>query len=300
MREISVLLSGLVDAGKSTWLAALWQVFETDSFDSALTLGAYLGDQRYIVELNRRWTRCQPFERTPIKSPGAVEVSLRDAEGAEARLEIPDLSGELFQEHWASRHWEPDFDRDIQVADGLLLMASTLTEGVLMLRDLNTLSVAAGEEDPETGDEGGDLADAPKVEETPNDEERKWDPRKSPDQVQLVEHLQFVALRRSSRPLPVALMLSAWDQVRTAGIDLSPEEWLAQEMPLLDQYLKANRDLFPSAVYGVSAQGGDLEKDKEKLLSMAPIERLEVVDGTQSSRDLTVPLAWVVGAASNG
>lgn len=294
-REVSVLLSGLVDAGKSTWLAALWQVFETDGFDSALALAAYLGDQRYIVELNRRWTRCQPFERTPIKSPGTVEVTLRDAEGSEARLEIPDLSGELFQEHWKSRHWEPEFDRDIQAADGLLLMASTLTKGVLMLRDLNALTAAAGEEeDAETGEE------VPDVGENGDGQEPKWDPSKSPDQVQLVEHLQFVALRRSGRPLPVALMLGAWDQVRAAGLELSPEEWLAKELPLLDQYLKANRDLFPSAVYGVSAQGGDLEKDREKLLSMAPIERLEVVEGTRSSRDLTVPLAWVVGAASDG
>jgi Double-GTPase 1 len=294
-REVSVSLSGLVDAGKSTWLAALWQVFETDDFDSELSLEAYLGDQRYIVELNRRWTRCQHFERTPIKSPGTVEVTLRDPEGVEARLEIPDLSGELFQEHWKSRHWEPEFDRDIQAADGLLLMASTLTKGVLMLRDLNALSMAAGEEeDGETGES------VPDVEQKANGQEPKWDPNKSPDQVQLVEHLQFVALRRSGRPLPVALMLGAWDQVRAAGLELSPEEWLAQELPLLDQYLKANRDLFPSAVYGVSAQGGDLEKDREKLLSMAPIERLEVVEGTRSSSDLTAPLAWVIGAANDG
>jgi Double-GTPase 1 len=296
----SIVLSGLVDAGKSTWLAALWQVLETDDFDSALALEAYLGEQRYIVELNRAWTRCEKFGRTSIKSPGAIKVRLKDSAGNLVDLEVPDLSGELFREHWAQRHWEPEFDVEILGAHGLLLMVSTLTKGTLMLRDLDTATAGPesvqvpgndaqeGESDPQ-----GSTEDAPL-------ELPKWDPKKSPAQVQLVEHLQYVALRRSNQPLPVAVMLSAWDQVHAANLEIEPGDYLAKELPLLAQYLAANDDLFPNAVFGVSAQGGDLEHDKAHLLSMPPIERLEVVDGTKSTHDLTLPLAWVMGAANDG
>lgn len=283
-RGSSVLLSGLAEAGKSTWLAALWQVFEEDGFDSALTLEAYLGEQSYIAELNRVWTRCERVDRTPLQSPGAVAVQLRDRAGAQVRLEVPDLSGELFREHWAQRHWEPAFDRQVQAANGLLLMISTLTEGVLMLRDIEEVS-KSGQDDADAHKDmpSGEVAEIP-----------EWDPRQTPPQVQLVEHLQFVALRRSQRPLPVAVVFSAWDQIQAAPYEIEPREWLRREQPLLDQFLAANEDLFPSAIYGVSAQGGDLEKDRERMLAMEPIERLEVVEEGQSSHDLTVPLAWLV------
>lgn len=96
----------------------------------------------------------------------------------------------------------------------------------------------------------------------------------------------------------VALMLSAWDQVRAAPFELSPREWLKKEHPLLDQFLAANAEVFPAEVFGVSAQGGDLDKDRERLLSMDPIQRLEVVEGEESSHDLTVPLAWLMESQS--
>lgn len=284
MREASVLLTGLASAGKSTWLAALWQVFETDGFDSALSQPTFLGDQRYIIELNRAWNECKNLERTPMSSPGSVAVELKTSSGDPVRLDVPDMSGELFREHWASRHWEAEFDHQVQAVDGLLLMVSTLTKEGLMRREANEVEAIEGHDEPEWQDDAASKAEDPP----------EWDPKESPAQIKLVEHLQFIALRRSQRPLRVAVMLSAWDQVREAPFEIEPRDWLGQEQPLLDQYLAANDGLFPSAVFGVSAQGGDLEKDRERLLSMDPIDRLEVVDGAESSQDLTLPLAWLI------
>jgi hypothetical protein len=284
VRETSILLTGLASAGKSTWLAALWQVFETDGFDSALNQPTFLGDQRYIIELNRAWNECKNLERTPMSSPGSVAVELKASSGDPVRLHVPDMSGELFREHWANRHWEAEFDHQVQAADGLLLMVSTLTKEGLMRREANEVEAIEAHEESEP--EGGTASEA--------EDPPEWDPKESPSQIKLVEHLQFIALRRSQRPLRVAVMLSAWDQVREAPFEVEPRDWLRREQPLLDQYLAANGDLFPSAIYGVSAQGGDLEKDRERLLSMDPIDRLEVVYGTQNSQDLTLPLAWLV------
>jgi|SRR6187551_362671 len=288
-REASILLTGLASAGKSTWLAALWQVFETDGFDSVLSQPSFLGDQRYIIELNRAWSECKNLERTPLSSPGSVAVELRSNTDELVRLNVPDLSGELFRDHWANRHWEAEFDRQVQAADGLALMVSTLTKEGLMRREANEVEAIEINDEPNEEVDGGS---------SEQEDPPEWDPKDSPSQIKLVEHLQFIALRRSQRPLKVAVLLSAWDQIREAPFELESREWLSREQPLLDQYLKANNDLFPSAVYGVSAQGGDLEKDRERLLSMNPIDRLEVVDGTQSSRDLTLPLAWLADSGN--
>jgi Double-GTPase 1 len=278
----TALLSGLVGAGKTTWLAALWQVFEEDGFESALRYDNYLGEQRYVVEINRAWTRCEPLDRTPIDSPGVVSIGLRDAKDNGLALEVPDISGEHFQSHWSDRHWDPAFDQEVRNVDALLLVVSTLSGATMMLRDLD--------EEEESQDEDIEAEIVLPA----------WDPIRSPAQVQLVEHLQFIALRREGRPLPVAVMLSAWDEVRKAGLEIKPQSWLSSEMPLLHQYLLTNTQTFPHHTFGVSAQGGDLKTDRERLLGMAPIKRLEVLDGDQRSHDLTLPLAWALDSARDG
>ena len=89
---------------------------------------------------------------------------------------------------------------------------------------------------------------------------KPWHPSDTSTQVELVELLQFVLLLRDSiGRLPVAGIISAWDLIRGA---VPPAEWFADRLPLLSQFLQANSEDVPFQVYGISAQGGDLEKDR--------------------------------------
>lgn len=288
-----LLVSGLPAAGKTTFLAALWQVFETDGFPSVLEFDSYVGDQRYIIEINRAWASCEKLERTRLETPGIVRVKLRSTD-ALIELEVPDLSGEVFREHWVERHWKPDFDQQVKAADGIVLMVSTLNKETMLLSELSAatpdpLRDADPRPDPESKSE----------DEESDNQKRSWDPRETDAQVQLVEHLQFVALRRSQQPVPVAVVLCAWDQVRVVDPEITPGSWLSDRLPLLDQYLEAHRNQFPSTAFGISAQGGELD-EKDRLLAMAPVERLYVTDGETSGHDITLPLAWVLDAIPNG
>jgi Double-GTPase 1 len=68
--------------------------------------------------------------------------------------------------------------------------------------------------------------------------------------VQLLSDLlrpPFTQLRRR-----LAVIISAWDLVPEG---FTPDRWLSTQMPLVDQFLKANGDLFRTNLYGVSAQG---------------------------------------------
>jgi Double-GTPase 1 len=291
-----LLLSGLPASGKTTFLAALWQVFETDQFESALSLDAYLGDQRYIVELNRAWANCEELARTQIGNPGLVRVRLQDPDGELIDLEVPDLSGEAFRLHWAERRWDVEFDTQVKDADGVVLMMNTLAPEQPLLSEVQAAEaeLAGVGDEPEDGEgtPSSAAADA-------SDGQKTWSPSDASDQVQMVEHLQFVAERREENPLPVAVVLSAWDQVLESDANARAEDWLRQTMPLLNQYLGTNPGLFPSKAFGVSAQGGDLKQDHDRLLQMNPIDRLIVAENGNSSHDLTLPLAWLVSEAKN-
>ena len=103
----------------------------------------------------------------------------------------------------------------------------------------------------------------------------------------------------------IAIVLSAWDKVADEG--RTPEEFLAERLPLLDQYLRSGADNWVWRVYGVSAQGADYEKENEKLSDSQraklqelraldePSMRIRVVSEGPESRDLTEPIAWLMG-----
>jgi len=139
----------------------------------------------------------------------------------------------------------------------------------------------------------------------PDGQEISWEPRIAPTQVQLVEFLQL--LRQPPLSLAfekLAIVFSAWDKVEEEG--RSPERFLAEKLPLLQQYLDSKLDKWVWKVYGVSAQGGDYEKEErpftgeelEKLNVLKgldePSMRIKVISDTTTSSDLTDPIAWLM------
>ena len=115
-----------------------------------------------------------------------------------------------------------------------------------------------------------------------------------PEQVRIVELLQFLQrkpfLRRHRR---LAILVSAWDLI--ADAQLTPDEWLQREMPLLYQFLLANTSTCSVRVYGISAQGGDLTgQRKDDLLKLTPSERIVCLGPHGKSHDLTEPVVWLM------
>ena len=125
-------------------------------------------------------------------------------------------------------------------------------------------------------------------------EPREWSSDLTPTQVQLVELLQFVAFLRSTpEPLRIAVVVSAWDLVRD---QIPPISWLESHLPLLFQFLVANSDAAPFRAYGISAIGGDLLKDLDRLQEeTVPSRRIKVVEnGLEPHGDLTAPIRFLL------
>jgi hypothetical protein len=108
-----------------------------------------------------------------------------------------------------------------------------------------------------------------------------------------VDVLQFVMWLREERQLPrIALMISAWDLVTAP---LSPPEWLERRLPLLSQFLMASVRDRELRVYGISAQGGDLQRDRAALqLARNASERIRVIEGRKEHHDLSAPIKWLL------
>jgi hypothetical protein len=212
-------------------------------------------------------------------------MNLKNSDGEAVRATFPDLPGEAYQSMWENRDCEPKVAEILRAGSVQLFIHSDTIREPQWVADEVAVSREIGVEAP--------------GEEAPVE----WAPHLAPTQVQLVDLLQM--LRRDPfdiGPRRLAIMLSAWD--KASGEDLTPELYLQYKLPLLWQYLQQSADDWTFEVYGLSAQGGDYDSNKdgaeatreaEKLRTLdLASQRISLVGPCSESNDLTEPLKWLM------
>ena len=283
----SFLLIGLPSTGKTTFLAALWYAIQQRQSPTALVLKKLDGESKYLNEIRDAWLAYKPVGRTQFDTEKFVSMWLKRSDSdEEVHLTFPDVSGESFKQQWVSRQITVSYDKCLRSANGGILFihpnSVTLPLRIAEVDDLASLIDDAVAEE---------VASSP----TAAPPSTPWDKEKSPTQVQLVELLQFLIRRPHFKPpFRFAIAISAWDLV--AASNVSPEDWIAKQLPLFSQFLSSNRKLFEATFYGVSAQGGEYQADDVVALqSKNPARRIEVVGKSIKNRhDITEPLLWLM------
>ena len=266
---------GLPESGKTTFLAALWHLIEAGEVSTQLTLDRLDGDREYLNHIAECWRRCEKVPRT--SGAGETDITIwvhEPATGRQAKLGFPDLAGESFERQVATRKCRKSYLDSFNGNGGVMLFltADRPHDGVALL----------------------DMMPMWDENEFQSREPLEWTPNLIPQQVQLVELLQFLQrppFRRDRRRL--AVLVSAWDVITEPHP--SPEEWLRRESSLLYQFLQSNGDCFNFRVYGISAQGGNIEGAKDGLLKKTPSERIECFGNGVQPHDLTAPIHWLMG-----
>ena len=200
------------------------------------------------------------------------------------------MSGESFRRQWVERRWTKEYDDLAREASGVLLFVhSTKMIGADRIDSSVEEAVAALGDEEDMADEASAVDDEANLPE--------WEPAKAPTHVQLVELLQFIQWQHHLENIKrVAVVVSAWDLVQARY--KSPKEWLSKRLPLLDQYLRANTERFPSRVYGLSAQGGALESDVTRLQQYErQSDRITIVGDGCAPHDITAHVKWVMEAS---
>lgn len=272
---------GLPRSGKTTFLAALWHLIESGEVSTKIVLDKLVGDHSHLNTIVEAWRRCEEVPRTSRKSETHVAIHARAVDGDRPlQLNFPDLSGESFEQLFASRACERAFVESFAKPGGILLFinANRATDGI-PLADLGQIEHVV----PAGG----------------SDKDREWIPDMVPEQVRLVDILQLLQRPPFERMCRLAVIISAWDVLPNPKP--KPAEWLAREMPLLHQFLRTNTDTFSSRVYGVSAQGGDVAGAGRMTLAQCnPSERICCVGPDADGHDLTQPILWLAGDGGDG
>lgn len=245
------------------------------------------GDASHLNALATRWRNAKIQDRTAVAANRLVSMNLLDSGGNPVRITFPDLSGESYRRMWEERDCDPSVAEILATGEGLLLFVhadqiqppKSVVEVATQSKKLR-IEVVEGQDVP-------------------------WHPRLAPTQVQLVDLLQLLrSAPLNLGPQRLAIMLSAWDKV--VPENRTPEAFLAEWLPLFDQYLRSGADGWTWRVYGVSAQGGDYEADNKEMTDTQradlealrtldqPSMRIKVISEAGVSHDLTEPVAWLM------
>jgi hypothetical protein len=267
---------GLPRSGKTTFLAALWHLIDAGEVSTKLVLDKLVGNNTYLNAIVDAWRRCEEVPRTSMAAEENVSLHVHEpATGRKVVLTFPDLSGESFEAQFAARICKPEYVSGYDDDGGIMLFinADRGSDGMTVL-DLG----------PEVAGDGA-------AQQTPAEE---WSAKCVPEQVRLVDLLQFLLappFRRGCRRL--AVVISAWDVIPQK---IKPSDWLAREMPLLDQFLRNNPGSFEVRTYGISAQGGKVTgSNRAALLKRTPSQRIQCVGPDAADHDITAPLVWLSG-----
>lgn len=263
---MKVLMVGLPESGKSTYVAALFHTLK-EGAHPGLSLRALPEEREYLLTLEKSWLALQPVGHSAHTGPRRIELALHDAgQNADLDVAIPDVSGEEFLQAWDTGEWSEPVAELLQGADGILLFirANDVTLPELIEVGSTPSNSSAGQ--------------AP-----------DWTPEKGVTQARVCDLLeQMTELREGLLP-PVAVVVSAWDSVES---EMTPSDWLRWRLPLLEQWLQATTPPVASRLFGISAQGGDVE-DAAARQVLAQLPRIGRPGG---AHELAAPLQWLLEA----
>lgn len=295
---IRPLLVGMPSSGKSTFIAALRYCLVSGEVETALEFAKVSSSETHLNKLEQKWIACEELDHTPGVTNTWVTLHVRDkVTGREAELLLPDLSGEAFRQPAATGRCRRSLYEAASAADGIAVFTSAeRSQDDLMITDVLELYAELGEIANDTANEAnaakGAVDQAARAEPEPSSP-TKFDPESMPEETNVVEFLQVMNRRPLvPRQRRMAVIVSAWDVAEAS--ELAPAAWLEVNRPMLAQFLSGNAHLWEVQVFGVSAQGGVLPRDRAALRGMKPGEKAKVVGPSALPHDLSAPIRWIM------
>lgn len=276
----SIILLGGPDSGKTNYVGPLWLAL--DRATGALHAAKQPEDIKFVLEITDHIFAGEFAPRSEHSDARRdFEVIVAATEGGpQARIVVPDISGELWRKAVIDGEIDPDWMSELRRADGALLFVRVDSDQDVRPLDWVTsrrmLEKLGGEED-----------------------------QGLPTQVMLCELIRYLegslANREDGERPRLSVVVTAWDLVDAGVFQQGPLAYLEREYPLVAGRLTDLGDL-DVRIFGLSSVGGDLKHDpayRQVFLEAGPDGHGWVAvsdgDGWKKEPDITLPIAWAVG-----
>ena len=288
-QRATVAFLGFPRTGKSTYLGALWQLAQ-DPAESTIVERDVTGDRSYLQTLGEQVARGEEIDRTELESVEGMQLTL-GLESGDVTVHVPDLGGETLRLLVEDRLWHSRLQETLAASHGIVLFLHPEK-----LRLPMTIQVAdeilAGGHSTNQDDRGEAEIDRNRDQSAETKPER-FSVAAACTAARCLDALENVLMYQRARwRVRLAIVISAWDTVDGAP---TPAHWLTDRVPAVASFLGANVDMVEWSVYGVSAQGGALPTDKDRLLALGSVRKRVFAQGANGEAVPVVePLRWVL------
>lgn len=138
-----ILIAGLPDAGKTTYIAALNGVMSQDG-DFSLQLDGKASQWTYVNDMTNKWLEGETVTHSTDEEAKFIKWPLKNKDGQRIDLTIPDMKGEYYYDIINN-----DFDQKLakfcEEADGILYFINGMSRFVLKDHFMNMQNDRNGE-----------------------------------------------------------------------------------------------------------------------------------------------------------
>lgn len=280
-------MAGMPGSGKTTYLASLWTLLSEGCVSTMYKkeVGVMPEDCATLNQIAQEILSYKDIERTKIGEKVKLSIPLKDENGADVFLRIPDLAGEVFRNLVEDRQLPKETVSRLLEADCILFFTyykNMSYEKRIVDGSYDTVNREY------TNDENKDKQTSAGLD---NQINKKRDANESEVVELLLSLLEL--LKKSKKSVNIRFIMSAWDMVeKEYGNEILPEEFAKKKFPLLYQCIYSNRDRMNFEFWGVSAIGGNLaDRDDIKRIQSEESKAIKVVAPSgERSNDLTVLL----------
>lgn len=271
----NIFIAGFPSAGKTTFLASLFHVLDEKRKHGK---GYYIElseDITYINKVRNQWAEVNELERTRTQTVEELFFKIKKDQTSVLELSVPDFSGELFRDILRERKIEKGLEDRVKSSDIVLFFVHP--ENIKGPGRLDNVLANTEADEPVITD--GETHGAE------NDDEFEY--LASPTQSLIVDLFQI--LRKIKPTVKIAVIISAWDIV--PNFNKTPDVFVEKNLSLLSQFVATNDFV---QIFGLSANGGDIGKDREQILNMEPSERITFYDGSKTYNGYDHLIEWLI------
>jgi hypothetical protein len=300
----NILMLGLPETGKTSYLAAFVYYVDSTIVEKSLTQYQLSSNSTYITSIVQAWLMGNPQERTKVtatkNSKTEADIFLEEAKSQNKfTLHIPDFYGETFEMQFTDRYLELNYIEQIKASSGILLFIHPeKIKDATLIEDIVSAQSVAEALNKMHADQSINESSI----KLPSQEEvtvfaEPFKREEIPTQVVIVDLLEAHLEYLTKMPLNLAIIVSAWDVIKKDAPDLSPLRWIEKALPLLYQFLASNPEKINFNCFGVSALGGDIEVPEvaAKLKELTePGDRILVQENDVTHKNIASPIEWIL------
>ena len=226
MEEKKILIAGLPDAGKSSYIGALNGVMSQEGDLGLSPSKEKPSEWTYLNSLTEKWLDCQIVEHSSDGETKYINWPLKNKEGKEIVITIPDMKGETYYDI-INKEFDPKLAEFCKGATGILFFVNNMNRLILKEHAMKLIK----EEDGENKEEKSPAttkAEADKL---------KLNVANMPDVTKNLLVIRY--LRELMGNVKIVVAVSAWDEKKNYP---KVEDYFKKVCPAIYNYVINNFD----------------------------------------------------------